>query len=335
MSSTETNHRWIWLSAIAVSVVVSIGAFHRPMAAVVAPDSVPEGESPTSSPALATSTTTQGQANPTHEAPSIEVPSTDGTVSGQVVDEHNRPLVEATVTLYEMGILRAYRQVRTNTDGAFELLGLPVAQTFQLSAEYPGYRGKRIEVRLAQPGATLERTLSLRQGQTLSGHVVDGNGKPVAGALVGTNDDGSPNVRSDEHGAFTLSGLPDHPVNVYAQSLGYATRHRSQVAPGASALTMTLDRPAVIEGSANIPGTVSELLVSACHTPPELNKELCVSRQLLRHPTHTYRLDDLPAGKFDLVVSAAGYPERRHPFTAVAGQTLTGPALDPTKLPPL
>jgi hypothetical protein len=87
----------------------------------------------------------------------------------------------------------------------------------------------------------------------------------------------------------------------------------------------------VIEGFANIPATVTEMLVSACHTPPELNQELCVSRQLLRHPTHAYRLDDLPAGKFDLVVSAAGYPERRYPFTAVAGQSLTGPALDPTK----
>jgi hypothetical protein len=258
-------------------------------------------------------------------------PYVDGTVSGRVVDEHNRPLGTATVTLYSTGVLQALRQTRTTSDGAFELLGLPIAQTFQLSAEASGFRTKRIEVRLDQPGAALERTLTLRTGQTLTGHVVDNTGNPVVGAHVDSSDDASPSASSDETGSFALQGLPNEPVNVFVRAEGFATLHLRHVTPGQNALKLTLERPAVVQGKVQIPNTVAEILVSACHFDDAFKKELCVARQLLRQPNDQYRLEGLPSGRYDLVVSAAGYPEKRHAFVALAGQDLTGPTLDPAR----
>jgi len=69
--------------------------------------SPPNRHAPTTLDSTPTANVTQLAFEPQPSAAPTMAPYVDGTVSGRVVDEHNRPLGTATVTLYSTGVLQA------------------------------------------------------------------------------------------------------------------------------------------------------------------------------------------------------------------------------------
>lgn len=187
----------------------------------------------------------------------------------------------------------------------------------------------RQEIHPQVPGEVPTSTLSLLEGKTLAGRVVDGEGRPVAEALVGASDLDVEATRSSTNGDFRLQGLGRDPVNVFAHAKGYATKIAHGIAPGVEGLVIGLERAASVSGSIALPAPAEHALVSACHFDATAQKELCVARQVVRPPEQRYFLDGLAPGAYDLVLEAVGYPVRRTSIQVAAGQRLAGPTLHP------
>jgi iron complex outermembrane receptor protein len=78
----------------------------------------------------------------------------------------------------------------------------------------------------------------------LSGHVVDHDGHPVAGATV-TLVEAKRAVRTDKDGAFTFADVSAGTVNIVARHLGYSpAAQRVEVTDGIQPITLTLDAAA-------------------------------------------------------------------------------------------
>jgi hypothetical protein len=267
-----------------------------------------------------------------HESTDVpaEQPS-EGTLVGQVVDERNRPLEAATVTVFAPDVLRSLAEVQTDAAGRFRLAGLPFAQTFRVQTVLRGYRTSNLELRFAGSTTIIERTMTLGLGQTISGRVLDHTEAPIAGAVVGSSDSETGTTLTDASGSFVLSGLPNAPVNLFARAEGHAPRHLRGVSPGQTGVQFIVEPAATISGDVSLPSTVNEMLVSLCHIDVDFKKEVCVSRQLLRTGATRYRLEGLAAGAFELVAEAPGYPAQRHPVLLVAGEERVGPRVSFTR----
>lgn len=89
--------------------------------------------------------------------------------------------------------------VRTEEDGSFELTMLPPGE-FELRARHGGHAESRTQKVQLSSGQVVEGvTLVLREGQPLSGRVLDGNGNPLTDALVQVGDE---LLGVDEAGVF-------------------------------------------------------------------------------------------------------------------------------------
>src|SRR5690349_10345820 len=78
----------------------------------------------------------------------------------------------------------------------------------------------------------------------ISGHVVDREGHPVAGATV-TIIEAKRAVRTDKDGAFSFADVPAGTVNIVARHLGYSpAAQRVEVVDGMQPITLTLEAAA-------------------------------------------------------------------------------------------
>ncbi len=101
-------------------------------------------------------------------------------VVGRVIDREEGTGVPAAVELRPVGDDQAPRHVRTSDDGAFRIEGVPDG-AWIVDAFAPGYLslgGVEIEAGRGVP------ELALARGATLEGRVLDGGGRPIAGASV-------------------------------------------------------------------------------------------------------------------------------------------------------
>jgi len=137
------------------------------------------------------------------------------TLTGVVEDEDGHPLSEAKVGL---SLKRSWRcwtpvePVTTDSAGRYAFRTLPQNQEYVIFARAPGYWEDGISTGLiygkqgvADPGRIILRKPIL----SVSGVVVDDNGKPVAGIEVGTRGNDQPDCRTqtDTQGKFTLQGM--------------------------------------------------------------------------------------------------------------------------------
>ena len=153
--------------------------------------------------------------------------SPGATLTGKVVDDAGAPVAGAHVSV-EMQwptwrFVPAAPQ-KTRADGVYRFFGMPADQSFSITAHAKGFRSAGMTASpddLADPEAALENLVLSRASLTLTGVVVDVDGKPVPKALVRIFGEGQPflQLRTDDKGAFTAKGLVKGEIVVNASAL--------------------------------------------------------------------------------------------------------------------
>jgi protocatechuate 3,4-dioxygenase beta subunit len=170
--------------------------------------------------------------------------------TGKVVDsETQAPIAEAQVS-FLMQINgpnnNSRRSGKTGPGGSFEVKGLGEG-AYSLTASAKGYfTSKPQTVAISEEGEK-EFTLSLEQGSSISGRVLDSSGSPIPGAAIrpnisftnGANWDprmgslGNLTARTDEEGRYRLDGLVPYPTySVTASHPDYASSSLKGIAVG-------------------------------------------------------------------------------------------------------
>ena len=174
-----------------------------------------------------------------------------GSVTGRVVTESGG-VSGATVHLQREGAMPHDRQqpVRTDADGRFNFDSVaPGEHVVRVTKEGLVAAARTVAVKAGSP-ADVEITMS--EGHTVEGRVVDESGRPVTGAQVSSNprhrgpDTGT---QTDAEGAFRLGGLADSLVTITAEKSGYVRGVAENVDPQRSAaVTITLAKGGTIAG---------------------------------------------------------------------------------------
>jgi len=175
-----------------------------------------------------------------------------------------------------------------------------------------------------ESGRVASLEVSLEAGRFLSGRVRSPDGQPIAGAQVGTSDEGSLLATTDGEGRFELGGLGEEPINLFATAEGFAPKQIRGVRPGSAGFDIALERPATVVGEVEH-GAPTAVRVGICHFDPHFAKELCIARQELEPTQTTYRFDGLPSGNYDVVVEADGFETERKGVRLEADETTTAP----------
>jgi beta-lactamase regulating signal transducer with metallopeptidase domain/thiol-disulfide isomerase/thioredoxin/protocatechuate 3,4-dioxygenase beta subunit len=145
------------------------------------------------------------------------------SISGTVVDDAGQPISNTLVALGrhysstpgpENELIEDGTSARTNSDGTFKIGGLPAGDR-SVYVVADGYAPTTVNADV-QPDLSPLR-IKLSRGASYSAQVVDSDGKGLAGSHVGCNSwttpDGQRHELSrftycDDHGRFTLDGLP-------------------------------------------------------------------------------------------------------------------------------
>jgi hypothetical protein len=247
-------------------------------------------------------------------------------VFGVVLDGSGLPVAGAELRVSHAGSVDELRLATTPKDGTFTLAGLPLGELV-LGVRARQFRPQHVDLHLQRDGERHKETIRLELGRSVTGRVVTRQGDPVAGAHVGSSDDSGTLVTTGEGGEFELDGLGDKPVNLYVTKSGFATTHRPGVVPGTRDLGLVLELPATISGELSLPPQIGRIDLSLCHYDDTFRRELCVARRVLTPPVARYELSDLPAGTYDLVAEAEGFPPLRRPVKLAPGEQVAGPRL--------
>lgn len=249
-----------------------------------------------------------------------------GSVAGRVFDARGLAVAGANISAAPAGSVERGRETQSGEDGSFSLLGLPLGELVLRVVASP-HRPNSMDVHFRRHGEHRELVVHLSSGQVISGRVLAPDGRPIAGANVGSSDSGSPFVTTQEAGTFELAGLGYEPVQVFATAPGFApARHRS-VIPGTQKLDLVLSEPARVHGRLELPRAAEHVTVSVCHFDDFFKREICVQRRLYRQPATSYELDELPSGNYELVAEIPGWKALRQPVQLEPGQTASGPTL--------
>ncbi len=177
-----------------------------PPAATSGAAGAPQLADPTAPPgaaSLSPAATDRVAAEPRPEGAAVSVAAALSGITGRVVEEDGRPVADAAVALLELRPARLFPQIqvsavelphgdelalgrtRTADDGRFRLQGARTLGAHALSIAAGGRRALR-GIDRALPGGTTTDLgdFVLETGATLTGHVVDEDGAPVAGARV-------------------------------------------------------------------------------------------------------------------------------------------------------
>lgn len=131
------------------------------------------------------------------------------SLSGRVVDPGGTPVSGAVVLSVSRDPRSHFAAVTTAEDGAFEVPAAPPGRLV-LAAEAPGFVRSRPHVAQVAAGQGEEHIfLRLESPVTFAGRLLDGEGAPIAGALVRTDPGWHGGVRTDTAGSFAIDGLAE------------------------------------------------------------------------------------------------------------------------------
>jgi hypothetical protein len=163
----------------------------------------------------------------TSEAADAPTPAEDRTpeVRGRILDADGNPVDGATVRLVSPSApYTVYRDTRTDAQGAFSFAHVGPWRARVVADHDPDGVVSSAEIRVAA-GETREITLVLSAAGAVRGTVVDGEGRPVAGAALSV--EGVPwivpGATSDEAGAFRMAAVPREAASLVAVARGYRT----------------------------------------------------------------------------------------------------------------
>ena len=169
-------------------------------------------------------------------------------VSGRVLGEEREPVVDARVSLASE---TSDMHVQTDAEGGFHSrLEAPGVYNLRVFHSTSPQIHRLVELRAGQPLDIL-----LEKGASVSGQVVDSEGRAVAGAglqLAEALFAGGPSGTSDREGLFTIERVPPGDYRLFVDHPEYAAlAHRAPVTvtkEGVSDLLLRLTRGAIIKG---------------------------------------------------------------------------------------
>jgi uncharacterized GH25 family protein len=233
-----------------------------------------------------------------------------GSVAGRVVDAQGNGVPYATIRVAAKAdeqMMQPGRQAVSEKDGTFEVRGLARVKV-QVRASSDDASSKVADVDAAATAHTKDLKLVLDETGTISGIVVDGDGKPVAEVQVTAMADffaaerpslaGLTSATTDGAGAFTLRGMPDGPYRLRALR-GAGGSMRGLENPGVAAMVgdknvkLTLPAPATLVGKIQLENGQAPKLANV---------------QLGYHPATpagndgSFTIADLEPGKYDVKV---------------------------------
>ncbi|MCU0720970.1 MAG: M56 family metallopeptidase [Pirellula sp.] len=163
------------------------------------------------------------------------------TVGGIVVDEDGQPIADAEVNPSveykkrpgDSSQLGVGTFIKTDSKGHWSYAQLPRAySSFSVEITHPQYKPRRAKLSPAMfellPNKIPSETIVMEKGLTVTGKIVDTDGKPIQGALIRTkvfNDIRS--TQSDADGAYNLIGCQEGVARVVVSAPGMAVDMKS------------------------------------------------------------------------------------------------------------
>jgi RNA polymerase sigma factor (sigma-70 family) len=189
------------------------------------------------------------------------------SVAGTVVDEQGQPVAGVKISVATPGIKKDQQEnvafnggnsdVLTDAGGHWLCPYVPREyETVRLILTCDGYTVTEVSVPVGTP-ASLNTTLVIKRGYTVTGHVLDPEGQPVTNAKVRelhTFGLRKQSTRTKEDGAFTLHGVwvpfPSEPkVNLIVQARGFAPQIQTvQCTEPTNVVNFTLTKASLFRG---------------------------------------------------------------------------------------
>jgi protocatechuate 3,4-dioxygenase beta subunit len=166
------------------------------------------------------------------------------TFTGKVVDSDGKGIAGAQVRVMlrvsNWGSPLSRDEVKADESGNYEFSAIPAGHNYSISASAQGYGQKDIDAHTDNAvGNRLDiETLTLQPANlSVSGQIVDVQGKAVSGARVEGSGEGqpNPNTLADEKGDFTLEGLCKGTVYIRAEVMKDGKRLSARVHTDAGA----------------------------------------------------------------------------------------------------
>jgi len=154
------------------------------------------------------------------------------TIRGKIVNEKNEPVDR--VDIYPSRKERdrfthaGFHNIYSDVDGRYEISLPPDESIFKLTFTHSGYARLERIVKFSEDEMEKVVDVVLTKGASVSGHVTDEAGQPIAGAevmvRVKTDDGGSfgRGRSTNSEGFYKVDGINPGPVTVEAQKEGYA-----------------------------------------------------------------------------------------------------------------
>ena len=217
----------------------------------------------------------------------VSLPLDTNTVTGMVVDKAGKPVPGARVFL-EPGPGGGLREGVLDEDGAFRFDDLPleIAGVFAVAPGH-GFAGRSVRVNLIDPVSPF--TIVLPPTDTLSGRILNAQGKPVADAriiglgLLGQHPVGIPLTklgsfgfglpRSGERGQYEISQLPaGETIALKIAHSDYASEGVAGAKVGDKDFRIALYEGVIVQGSVlsrerRIPVTNAAILITNAQPP--------------------------------------------------------------------
>jgi hypothetical protein len=245
-------------------------------------------------------------------------------VVGRVVDREEGTGLAAAVELRPSGDDQAPRHARSGDDGVFRIEGVPDGRWIA-DAFVPGYLSPGgVELTAGQGIAEL----ALTRGGAIEGRVLDGDGRPIAGAIVRALGAGPRPKSSSEVSADVdrdklrrFSGRTAAP----APTTGAALDADPQLIARGELGVLVGPIPPIPPPGAHVARTAISVDPSLAGDPPPLPVDPARASIWTTGADGTYRIRGLPRTKATVLASALGHAEARSKQVAIEpGQVVTG-----------
>lgn len=255
---------------------------------------------------------------PSEGSASLSIYLTKGTsVRGIVKTPGGAPIVDAQVSIGEYGDF-LYYATRSGADGSFLLRDLPNSEV-TIHAGSLAY-GRTIIKIAGAPGAELIQDIIIDPGLSVRGRVVTDAGAPVAGLYITISTDSpeaggyyNESTRTDAAGRFELKHLKDvaHRLQIGAARGSFDLFMLNDIRPSNDEILIHYNST---EPDATISGTVADESGKAIEgvkiSIHKLNVDFSPIASL-KERDGFFKTEKLPAGKYRLYFSAAGFAETR------------------------